>query len=475
MFARFLAALASLLLLPTLFAMVPAEAARRAAPIKASLTDIPQGSSTVFSGRVPRGPRPVRIQQRIPTQRMGRAVVSWIPVSGEFFGRPGKFSIRVFPPGATGKYTYRAVAPRWQGRKRWISATKTVRVVRVGNNPDVIPHTIATSARATPASTSRPLSWGRTDTVYPMAGATAVSCTSADFCAIGTSSGQVVIDTKSATQAAAQLGTSPIVGVSCTSSNFCMALDKTGKAYKYNGTNWWGPTSINDGHTSTGIGCMSENACVAVDQEGYGVPYVDGAWWARQAGSVDSTPAAGGFTGVSCAVGAVACAITSPGGITLYVFIHNPSGPSPSFTRQFRPWAPEADRPAFRGTVTDAACPASAACLVTNTQGQATSIDNRNNFFGIPIPNFNPFDYRAASAPEPNAKAVVGCRSEDSCLIVDNKGELLAGNFVFGAWNFGSLGALLPNPSTATDMSCPLGATESCLVIATDGLHRITN
>ena len=98
MFARFLAALASLLLLPTLFAMVPAEAARRAAPIKASLTDIPQGSSTVFSGRVPRGPRPVRIQQRIPTQRMGRAVVSWIPVSGEFFGRSGKFSIRVFPP-----------------------------------------------------------------------------------------------------------------------------------------------------------------------------------------------------------------------------------------------------------------------------------------------------------------------------------------------------------------------------------------
>ena len=72
-----------------------------------------------------------------------------------------------------------------------------------------------------------------------------------------------------------------------------MALDKQGRVYRYNGSSWWGPVSINAGHTSTAIGCATPNLCVAVDQEGFGVPYIDGTWWPRQAGSVDGTPAKG--------------------------------------------------------------------------------------------------------------------------------------------------------------------------------------
>ncbi|HNA98233.1 MAG TPA: hypothetical protein PLC19_02105, partial [Marmoricola sp.] len=392
MLARVLAALTGLLLLPTMVAVTPAEAARRPAPIQSSLSDVPQGGFTLITGRVARGPRPVRVQQRIPVRQMGRAWVKWLPVSGEFSKRNGRFTIRLDAPSQVGTYTYRAWAPRWHGRRAWTSAPISIRVTRVGVNPDTVATTIPVTSAASPASVTRPLDWGRTDTFTARPGVTSASCVTPDFCAVGDNSGRVYFDTQSPTIATAQLSSAPIVGVSCTSTNFCMALDRAGKAYRYNGSTWWGPVSINQGHTSTDVACASANLCVAVDQEGYGVPYVNGTWWSRQAGTVEGTPAVGGFQDASCGIGAIACALTSPAGITLFVFSDNPSGPSPSFTRQFTPWSPETDRPVRRGSLTGVSCPTTDSCLVAHTEGQATFIDP-DGFLGI-LPDFKTFDYR---------------------------------------------------------------------------------
>jgi hypothetical protein len=473
MLARFLAALTGMLLVPTMMSMVPAEAAKRPEPIRATISDVAQGGFTVIKGQTVRAPRPVRIQQHVPPRKIGGKWVRWVAVSGEFIKRNGQFSIRVFPPAKVGTYTYRAKAPRWQGRRAWTSKQVKIRVVQVGVNPDTAARNIPVTPEAAPSSTTRALDWGRTDTFSAMTGLTSTDCAADNFCVVGSETGKVFIDTRTGTVGASQLGTSPIVGISCTDTDFCMAVDKVGKAYRYNGTEWWGPTSINQGHVTTGVSCSSENLCVAVDQEGYGIPYVEGTWWSRRAGSVDGTPANGGFSNVSCGPGAIACAITSPAGITLFVFTVNNSGQNPSFTRQFTPWSPEADRPDLRGTLTSVSCPTTAACTVAHTNGQATLIDP-TGFLGI-LPDFTSIDYRSDTGTEPNKKAVVGCRAEDSCLILDNKGELYAGNnFLFG-WNYGPIGTVLTGAQEARDFSCPLGAAEACVLIASDGMHRITN
>lgn len=473
MLARFLAALFGLLLLPTMISVAPAEAAKRPSPIRPTVSDVSQGGSTVIKGQTVRGPRPVRIQQRVPARQIGGQWVRWVAVSGEFIKRNGRFSIRVFPPARPDSYTYRAKAPRWQGRRAWTSKPVTIRVVPIGVNPDIVPRNIPVVSEAAPAATTRALDWGRTDTFSALPGLTSTSCATPDFCVIGNSSGKVFIDSLSSTIGSSQLGTSPIVGISCPSTGFCMAVDKQGHAYRYNGSTWWGPTSINQGHVTTDVACSSADLCVAVDQEGYGIPYADGTWWSRRAGSVDGTPATGGFTDASCGPGAIACALTSPAGITLFVFTVNASGSNPSFTRQFTPWSPEVDRPNRRGPVTAVSCPTTAACTAAHTNGQATLIDPIG-FLGI-LPNFANVDYRAATGSEPDKKAVVGCRAEDSCLILDNFGQLYAGNNGLFGWDYGATGAVLTGSQNALDFSCPLSATESCVLIASDGMHRITN
>jgi len=473
MFARLLAAVFGLLLVPTLLVVTPAEAAKRPAVITASLTDVPVGSVTVISGRTVRAPRPVRIQIRVTTPAAGRSTPRWVPVSGEFIGRNGRFAIPITPPAELGNYVYRAWAPRWQGRRAWASAPLTIRVVRVGIDPNVVARTIPVVNEPAPTGTTRALDWGRTDTFYAVPGVTTTSCATPNFCVVGTATGKVFIDTRTSTVGGSQLGPVPIADVACPTTGFCMALDKQGRVYRYNGSSWWGPVSINAGHTSTAIGCATPNLCVAVDQEGFGVPYIDGTWWPRQAGNVEGVPAPGGFWDVSCGPGAIACALVSPAGLTTFVYSDNPSGPSPSFTRQFAPWAPETDRPARRGILTAVSCPTTRSCTAAHTEGQATWIDPIG-FLGI-LPNFASFDYRPGTASEPAKKAVVGCRSEDSCLILDNKGTLYAGNLLFGSWNYGATGTVLTGANFAIDFSCPLSGQEACLLAASDGLHRITN
>ena len=100
-----------------------------------------------------------------------------------------------------------------------------------------------------------------------------------------------------------------LTGVSCTSSSFCIAVDESGGAFEFNGTNWTAGTSwtnpIDSTHIINGISCYSTTFCIAVDSGGNSLNYTGGSTWTSTAINPPSTP---DLTAVSC-ISTTFCAV----------------------------------------------------------------------------------------------------------------------------------------------------------------------
>jgi hypothetical protein len=126
--------------------------------------------------------------------------------------------------------------------------------------------------------------------------ATAVSCTSASFCAAAgwdQTDGVAAVDSSGTWSEPVSVGTYELTSVSCASSSFCVALEGAGNAFEYNGHAWSEMTEIGP-QLLTEVSCASSSFCLAVGSTGHAAVYNGHNWTAT--GSVGVS-----LRSVSCA------------------------------------------------------------------------------------------------------------------------------------------------------------------------------
>ena len=109
---------------------------------------------------------------------------------------------------------------------------------------------------------------------------TAISCASAQFCAVVDSAGNAFTYSGGAWSAPHRLAATGMLGVSCPTASFCMAAGMT-TPYAYSGGTWSpsGPLLTADGGPvhMTSVSCSTASSCVATgNADGYA--YSDGSW-----------------------------------------------------------------------------------------------------------------------------------------------------------------------------------------------------
>ena len=90
--------------------------------------------------------------------------------------------------------------------------------------------------------------------------------------------------------------------ISCVSTSYCVALDRTGDAWKFNGTSWSGPVATGIGDQSVdpdnivvGVSCANKGFCLAVDSTAHYVAFNGSTWSTPNQAAPGAT-----LTGVSC-------------------------------------------------------------------------------------------------------------------------------------------------------------------------------
>lgn len=284
--------------------------------------------------------------------------------------------------------------------------------------------------------------WTATTVVVPAAGdPTAISCSSATFCAVVDDSGDALTFNGSwSSPAAFDPGFTPGDGtpdVSCATRNFCVAVDDDGgqaNAFTWNGTSWSGPVPLDlSGTVPTGVSCGALTLCVVVDSDGNATVF-NGASWSAPVAIDPSVP----LSGVSCtsatfcmAVGgegdgivyngstwtktaaigfppsAVSCTSSSScmviGGTGhSYWFFGLPMNPDAFAAYNGTTWT---DLQTFTGQqLTGLSCTSTTFCLATDENGPATDL-------------YNGQAWAQTSLPTPAADAV-SCANSSFCLAV---------------------------------------------------------
>lgn len=163
--------------------------------------------------------------------------------------------------------------------------------------------------------------WAGSDGAW--GGADDVSCASATFC-VATEGGPSVWNGSSWSQPGQVDQSGQLVGVSCTSPRFCVAVDNTGAVFEWTGTAWLGPRRVlpdqpgstgggtGGGAAASGVSCTGPTFCVAVDATGLASVF-DGTDWSPPV-RVDPK---GGVAAVSCPAAGQCMVVDSGGGAVL--------------------------------------------------------------------------------------------------------------------------------------------------------------
>ncbi len=180
----------------------------------------------------------------------------------------------------------------------------------------------ATVTSATPAYAAG--GWSAPTSIDTTAPLIDVSCPTATFCAAVDNTGGALTYNGTNWSGRSEIDPGALNGlsVSCPTAGFCVAVDTgaTLKAFLYNGTSWLGAgNNIDPAHELYSVSCASATFCAAVDQDG-GVVTFNGANWSGRS-DIDQASMSNlypSFDSVSCPTATFCAAVDDAGNAFIY-------------------------------------------------------------------------------------------------------------------------------------------------------------
>lgn len=187
------------------------------------------------------------------------------------------------------------------------------------------------------------------------------------------------------------ISSAQLTSVSCPTPSFCMAVDTDGKAFGYDGKNWLGANTIDDGHTLKSVSCANSENCVAIDSDGYAFTY-NGTWTAGPQFDTSGEPIA-----VSC---------PDP---SFCMVVDNQAN---SFTFDGKTWS-DAEPVGISTNLKSVSCTSASECMAVDAQGNGSAY-NGSSWVA----------YTANPIAETSLNSV-SCtpNSAGFCMAVDNNGN----------------------------------------------------
>ncbi len=222
--------------------------------------------------------------------------------------------------------------------------------------------------------------------------------------------------------------------VSCPTATTCVALDSVGNAFRFDGTSWSAPTTVETGcATQTGCGlvvsCSAATFCAAMDKAGQTFLY-DGTTWSRST-ALQGADQFAMFPAVSCAPTRVCVAIDDSGDAFTY---HGA-------------WSPREPTDDASG-LSVLSCPTAQFCAALAGSGSADFAVKRGTVWGtgptieLPAPQ---------GGSEPNAPAALSCATAFFCAALDTFGHA----YTYHGGRFSGPTGLDDNENGAASVSCP--------------------
>lgn len=196
------------------------------------------------------------------------------------------------------------------------------------------------------------------------------------------------------------IDTASVAAVSCPATTFCVALDQSGNALMYNGTQWSSPVDIDGSTALDSVSCPTTRFCMAVDTNGQAVAYNGTTWLAPT--DVDGSHV---LESVSCSSPSFCDAVDGRGNVVTFDALDSP------------PWSAPDDIDGSN-VLTAVSCPSSGFCMAVDQSGNA-------------------FDYFAGEWVSDRTGSGTGldsvsCPTENICTAVDAIGEALS--YYKGTW-----------------------------------------
>jgi RHS repeat-associated protein len=278
-----------------------------------------------------------------------------------------------------------------------------------------------------------PLVWGSPTDSDGTKTLNAVSCATATMCkAVDNSGGALTFNGTNWSTAASIDSTRSIASVSCPTSTFCAAVDASGYATTYNGTSWSTPANVDSGKAFSSVSCVSSSFCAATDTSGGALTYNGTSWSSRT--TIDSSKV---LEAVSCASATVCKATDNAGNVLTY------NGSS---------WSAASKIDATR-TVKAISCPTASFCAAVDASGYGLTYNGTSWSTATDIDGAHAID-------------AVSCTSASSCTAVDNAGDALTFNGT--TW---SAAQNIDSSRVLDGVSCP--TTTLCAAMGASGYSVI--
>lgn len=220
------------------------------------------------------------------------------------------------------------------------------------------------------------------------------SCVSTSFCVNANDNGTYQVYNGTRWTAPRRFMHNPdfqVAGLSCVSRTYCLIADGP-NVYRYNGSAWSTPRTVDAGHDLAAISCPTRAWCMAVDRSGRSIVYSSGAWHRpKQFGASADHPA-----GVDCARAAHCVAVDGLGRASTYT--------DGTWSRATRIGS---------GSFFHVSCATVSSCVAVSASGEAA------------IRTFG--HWHATTHPDPalGGLAAVSCASATRCVGVDYSGGWL--------------------------------------------------